>query len=113
METQDVLEFDVDHHAVREEPPLLEGPSDAPLLEQLAQFKEFGAATRLWQTQANLFSGPTVSVPTCVNEFWTSKQRAANSLHEVSYRACFKPQLPRFFIQRLTKQRELVYDPFM
>jgi hypothetical protein len=52
-------------------------------------------------------------VPTCVNEFWTSKQRAANSLHEVSYRACFKPQLPRFFIQRLTKAGETVYDPFM
>ena len=34
-------------------------------------------------------------VPVFVNEFWTSKQRAAHSLHEVSYRACFKPQLPR------------------
>ena len=41
-------------------------------------------------------------VPVFVNEFWTSKQRAAHSLHEVSYRACFKPQLPRFFITRLT-----------
>src|SRR5207253_507352 len=26
---------------------------------------------------------------------------------------CFKPQLPRFFIERLTQPRELVYDPFM
>ena len=41
-------------------------------------------------------------VPVFVNEFWTSKQRAAHSLHEISYRACFKPQLPRFFITRLT-----------
>ena len=41
-------------------------------------------------------------VPFFANEFWTSKQRAAHSLHEISYRACFKPQLPRFFITRLT-----------
>jgi hypothetical protein len=34
-------------------------------------------------------------------------------LHEVSYRACFKPQLPRFFIERLTAPGEIVYDPFM
>ncbi|MEQ1867469.1 MAG: hypothetical protein ABL996_22765, partial [Micropepsaceae bacterium] len=32
-------------------------------------------------------------------------------LHEVSYRACFKPQLPRFFIERLTHPGEVVYDP--
>lgn len=47
-----------------------------------------------------------------VNEFWTSKQRAAHSLHEVSYRACFKPQLPRFFIARFTAKGDRVYDPF-
>ena len=47
------------------------------------------------------------------NEFWTSKQRAASSLHEISYRACLKPQLPRFFIERLTEVGDLVYDPFM
>ena len=50
---------------------------------------------------------------TFVNEFWTSKQRAAHSLHEVSYRACFKPQLPRFFIDRFTAPGDVVYDPFM
>jgi hypothetical protein len=88
-------------------------PPEAPSLEQLAQFKEFGAAIRLTQTRATLFSGETLSVPTCVNEFWTTKQRAASSLHEISYRACFKPQLPRFFIQRLTTQGEVVHDPFM
>ena len=44
-------------------------------------------------------------VPVFVNEFWTSKQRAAHSLHEISYRACFKPQLPRFFITRLHGSR--------
>ena len=52
-------------------------------------------------------------VPVFVNEFWTSKQRAAHSLHEISYRACFKPQLPRFFITRLTVPGDVVFDPFM
>ena len=52
-------------------------------------------------------------VPVFANEFWTSKQRAAHSLHEISYRACFKPQLPRFFITRLTIPGEVVFDPFM
>ncbi len=55
----------------------------------------------------------TKSLPVYINEFWTSKQRAAHSLHEVSYRACFKPQLPRFFIERFTIPGERVYDPFM
>lgn len=47
-----------------------------------------------------------------VGEFWTSGQRQASSLHEVSYRACFKPQLPHYFIKRFTKESETVYDPF-
>jgi len=46
-------------------------------------------------------------------EFWTSRQRQASSLHEISYRACFKPQLPRFFVERLTVPDDVVYDPFM
>lgn len=45
-------------------------------------------------------------------EFWTAGQRQAANLHEVSYRACFKPQLPGFFIQRFTEPGDLVYDPF-
>jgi len=51
-------------------------------------------------------------IPQFINEFWTSRQRQASSLHEVSYRACFKPQLPRFFIQALTEPGDVVYDPF-
>ena len=47
-----------------------------------------------------------------VNEFWTAKQRQANSIHEISYRACYKPQLPRFFIDIFTKEGDVVYDPF-
>jgi hypothetical protein len=50
--------------------------------------------------------------PRCVGEFWTSKQRQAASISEISYRACFKPQLPRFFIELLTQKNDTVYDPF-
>jgi hypothetical protein len=85
----------------------------APLAEQLQSFSEFGKATQVIETEAATFAGAALSVPTYVNEFWTSKQRAASSLHEVSYRACFKPQLPRFFIERLTEPEQIVYDPFM
>ena len=53
------------------------------------------------------------SIPRIVEEFWTSKQRQASSLHEISYRACFKPQLPRYFIERYSNETDLVYDPFM
>ena len=47
-----------------------------------------------------------------VNEFWTAGQRQAHRLHEISYRACFKPQLPAFFIAHLTAPGASVYDPF-
>ncbi len=46
-------------------------------------------------------------------EFWTSKQRKCNRLHEISYRACFKPQLPAFFMDHLTSVGDVVHDPFM
>lgn len=52
-------------------------------------------------------------IPYLVNEFWTSRQRQAHSIQEVSYRACFKPQLPAFFISGLTAPGDAVYDPFM
>jgi len=51
-------------------------------------------------------------IPFYLNEFWTAKQRQASSIHEISYRACFKAQLPRFFIDLLTEPGDLVYDPF-
>ncbi len=50
--------------------------------------------------------------PRFTNEYWTAKQRQANSLHEIAYRACFKAQLPRFFIELLTNENDIVYDPF-
>jgi hypothetical protein len=52
-------------------------------------------------------------IPYFINEFWTAGQRQAHALHEVSYRACFKPQLPGFFIERLTAPGDAVHDPFM
>jgi hypothetical protein len=61
--------------------------------------------------EENSATGP-VSVNKYTNEFWTSRQRQASSIHEISYRACFKPQLPRFFIGHLTKNNGIVYDPF-
>lgn len=51
-------------------------------------------------------------IPRYINEYWTSGQRQASSIHEVSYRACFKPQLPHFFIDLLTQEGDTVYDPF-
>jgi hypothetical protein len=89
--------------------------SSAPgsLAAELKSFREFGAATREITTTFQTASGQSQSVPTFVNEFWTAKQRAASRLHEISYRACFKPQLPRFFIERLTRPGDIVYDPFM
>ncbi|MEW5724445.1 MAG: DNA methyltransferase [Thermodesulfobacteriota bacterium] len=34
------------------------------------------------------------------------------NIHEISYRACFKPQLLRFFLEMLTDPGDVVYDPF-
>lgn len=47
-----------------------------------------------------------------INAFWTAAQRQGHSIHEVSYRACFKAQLPEFFIERLTQPGDRVFDPF-
>ncbi len=63
-------------------------------------------------TIAQLIINNQLSIPKYTNEFWTSKQRQASSIHEVSYRACFKPQLPKFFIELFTLPGDTVYDPF-
>ncbi len=55
----------------------------------------------------------SIYVPTEADEFWTAKQRAGHSIHEISYRACYKPQLPAYFIQKFCKPESVVYDPFM
>ena len=82
--------------------------SDEDFQSAVERFRDFHKATEVLK-----FSDADFDIPVYVNEFWTSQQRAAHTLHEVSYRACFKPQLPRFFIQRLSCPGDTVYDPFM
>jgi DNA methylase len=84
----------------------------ATLDESLRRFEWRGVPTEVGELRLSRDAGG-VTVPTFTNEFWTARQRAAHSLHEVSYRACFKPQLPEFFISRLTAPGDVVYDPFM
>jgi hypothetical protein len=64
------------------------------------------------QSGKGVFLEGSPQVPVYEEELWTSKQRQASSIHEVSYRACFKPQLPGYFIERLSDEGDLVYDPF-
>ena len=45
--------------------------------------------------------------------FWSAGQRCGHSLHEISYRACFKPALAAYFIEQFSKPGEVVFDPFM
>lgn len=73
-------------------------------LEYIRSFCEFGSNTLELEEDG---------IPYLINQFWTSSQRAAHSIHEISYRACFKPQLPRFFIENLTMPGDIVLDPFM
>ena len=86
--------FEVSHHADTAE----------TFIDDLVAFDKFGKKT---------ISDETDGIPYFLNEFWTAGQRQAHSLHEVSYRACFKAQLPEFFISRLTKPGDVVLDPFM
>jgi DNA modification methylase len=72
--------------------------------DEIKAFDQFG------QQSVEVWEG---NIRYLVNEYWTSGQRKAHSIHEVSYRACFKAQLPEFFIKRLTKPGDAVYDPFM
>ncbi|QGP78031.1 DNA methyltransferase [Sphingobium sp. CAP-1] len=73
-------------------------------LDQIRNFREFGSAT---------IETVESDIPYFVNEYWTAGQRQGHSIHEISYRACFKPQLPAFFIDRLTQPGDVVHDPFM
>jgi SAM-dependent methyltransferase len=88
-------------------------PTCEALADELARWVYGGRPTAIGGATVSGPGGQPLSVPTFVNEFWTSRQRAAHRLHEVSYRACFKPQLPRFFLERLTRPGDRVYDPFM
>ncbi len=78
--------------------------SSTAFLDTVRAFRAFGTETQEWVEGG---------IPYFANEFWTAGQRQAHSIHEVSYRACFKPQLPEFFIERLTIKGDGVLDPFM
>lgn len=77
--------------------------TDSGFFQELRR-ADFGAPTSVVIAEA---------IPYYVNAFWTAGQRRAHPLHEISYRACFKPQLPAFFIDRLTQAGDVVCDPFM
>jgi hypothetical protein len=79
---------------------------------ELNENKAFSEIPKKKPTQIGSFETDGKTIPTFTNEFWTSKQRQASSLHEIAYRACFKAQLPRFFIELLTIPADTVYDPF-
>ncbi|MGH6629499.1 MAG: DNA methyltransferase, partial [Burkholderiales bacterium] len=74
------------------------------ILEEIKKFNRFGASTQVARH---------CEITYYFNVFLTSGQRKAHSIHEISYRACFKPQLPEFFIHRLTQAGDAVLDPFM
>lgn len=78
----------------------------------LEQYADSNHGKSVAATQEVFVTASGKKVPVFVNEYWTAKQRQANALHEVSYRACFKPQLPGFFIGHFTRPGELVLDPF-
>ncbi|WP_137177754.1 DNA methyltransferase [Roseomonas sp. AR75] len=81
-----------------------ESASPACFATQIRAFAESDRATVAFADQG---------IPYLENAFWTAGQRQAHPIHEISYRACFKPQLPAFFVRRLTAPGEAVYDPFM
>lgn len=78
--------------------------SPEDFVEEISNFADFGKETSIESIDGIRYF---------VNEFWTAGQRQAHSIHEVSYRACFKAQLPEFFISRLTNPGGVVFDPFM
>jgi len=87
---------------------ILDGNPSLTPSEYLAAFTS--PCTR--PTQVDTIDVGSLTVPRFTNEFWTAQQRQASSIHEISYRACFKPQLPGFFIHLLTRPGDVVYDPF-
>lgn len=74
------------------------------ILAELETYSKLGTTTQVLEVNG---------IPYFINKFWTARQRQAHRIHEVSYRACFKPQLPAFFIDRLSQPGDVVYDPFM
>lgn len=73
-------------------------------VDPVATLSQFRPATRVDRSGR---------VPVITDSFWTAQQRQGHPLHEVSYRACFKGELPGFFIERLTRPGDRVHDPFL
>ncbi len=89
-------------------------PVDRAILKSLEKsvFEEKNQLSAEKTTIIEEFSAGATKINRYINEFWTSRQRQASAIHEISYRACFKPQLPRFFINLFTNKGDTVYDPF-
>ncbi len=97
--------------------PLFDSPpsfiqTSAELARFLRQFSRSNNDQDSLKTVIDTVSIRDIDITRYTNNYWTEKQRQASSIHEVSYRACYKPQLPRFFIERLTQPQNVIYDPF-
>lgn len=77
-----------------------------------SQFALSTSDTKETKTIIESFECSGIKVSRYINEYWTSKQRQNNSIHEISYRACYKAELPRFFISLLSKEGDIIFDPF-
>lgn len=80
---------------------------------QTLLFENFETKPELPSFKIESLTTDSEVIPVYLGEFWTSKQRDGHSIHEVSYRACYKPQLPDYFISRYTKKDSVVFDPFL
>jgi DNA methylase len=89
---------------------MISGPPATDLNAVLAGFS--GQSHQKMQNKTSTLRCGGHEVLVYASEFWTAGQRKASSIHEISYRACFKPQLPRFFINMMTRNGDTVYDPF-
>lgn len=78
--------------------------ANASFLDGIISFSAFGRTTTSHEIDG---------IPYLTNIFWTQKQRNGHALHEIPYRASFKPELPAFLIERLTRSGQVVHDPFM
>ena len=81
------------------------------MLTERAEFSAIQSSERIQEKGECKY--PMTECTVRVGEFWPAKQRGGHSLHEVSYRGCFKPELAEFFIQKFTKLGDVVCDPFM
>ncbi len=91
--------------------------SDEEVIKYLKEFRLNSDDNTLFpvdgsKTRVEVFNNNEHEINRFTNEYWTPRQRQSSSIHEISYRACFKAQLPRFFTKLLTVPGDTVYDPF-